>query len=85
MQFYDGTQLAVIPSDQGGGITYTQTNGSSTHFTPKDELPTIVREKFSQIPTVMKYLHANTDPLKVRNMPNSRTTTTTNHPMKHFR
>lgn len=50
MQFLDGTLIARIPPAQGGGITYTERNGVSTHFAVLDDLPLQVREKLSHLP-----------------------------------
>lgn len=56
VQFPDGSHVSVIPANQGGGITFTQTNGSSTHFSPQDDLPIVVREKLAQLPQVERQL-----------------------------
>lgn len=56
VQFPDGSHVSVIPPNQGGGITFTQTTGSSTHFSPQDDLPTVVREKLAQLPQVERQL-----------------------------
>ncbi|XP_028894049.2 serine/threonine-protein kinase PLK4 [Zeugodacus cucurbitae] len=56
VQFPDGSHVSVIPAKQGGGITYTQSNGSSTHFSPQDDLPIVVREKLAQLPQVERQL-----------------------------
>ncbi|KRK05388.1 uncharacterized protein Dyak_GE28385 [Drosophila yakuba] len=52
VQFYDGSVVSVIPSMQGGGITYTQPNGTSTHFGKDDDLPFPVRDRVGQIPNI---------------------------------
>ncbi|XP_012155666.1 serine/threonine-protein kinase PLK4 isoform X2 [Ceratitis capitata] len=56
VQFPDGSLVSVIPTNQGGGITFTQTSGSSTHFGPQDDLPFVVREKLAQLPQVERQL-----------------------------
>ncbi|EDW18870.1 uncharacterized protein Dmoj_GI13469 [Drosophila mojavensis] len=56
VQFYDGSVISVIPESQGGGITYTQPNGVSTHFPNHDDLPLAVRERVSQLPQVQMKL-----------------------------
>ncbi|TDG42085.1 hypothetical protein AWZ03_011487 [Drosophila navojoa] len=56
VQFYDGSVISVIPETQGGGITYTQPNGVSTHFPSHDDLPLAVRERVSQLPQVQMKL-----------------------------
>ncbi|XP_067612634.1 serine/threonine-protein kinase PLK4 [Eurosta solidaginis] len=56
VQFPDGSHISVIPTTQGGGITFTQTNGLSTHFSPQDDLPFVVREKLAQLPQVERQL-----------------------------
>ncbi|XP_017072409.1 serine/threonine-protein kinase PLK4 isoform X2 [Drosophila eugracilis] len=52
VQFYDGSVISVIPNIQGGGITFTQANGNSTHFGKDDDLPFAVRDRISQIPAI---------------------------------
>lgn len=61
VQFYDGSVVSVIPSMQGGGITYTQPNGTSTHFGKDDDLPFPVRDRVGQIPNIQ--LKLKTAPL----------------------
>nr|7RL3_A Chain A, Serine/threonine-protein kinase PLK4 [Drosophila melanogaster]7RL3_B Chain B, Serine/threonine-protein kinase PLK4 [Drosophila melanogaster] len=61
VQFYDGSVVSVIPSMQGGGITYTQPNGTSTHFGKGDDLPFPVRDRVGQIPNIQ--LKLKTAPL----------------------
>ncbi|KAH8258888.1 hypothetical protein KR038_012154 [Drosophila bunnanda] len=56
VQFYDGSVISVIPDNQGGGVTYTQTNGNSTHFVKDDDLPFAVRDRISQLPQVQLML-----------------------------
>ncbi|XP_054734830.1 serine/threonine-protein kinase PLK4 [Anastrepha obliqua] len=56
VQFPDGSHISVIPALQGGGITFTQTNGLSTHFGPQDDLPFSVREKLAKLPQVERQL-----------------------------
>ncbi|XP_055383593.1 serine/threonine-protein kinase PLK4 [Condylostylus longicornis] len=59
IQFYDSTKLSVIPTSIGGGITFTNSNGSSTHYANVENLPKLVREKYSNVPTVIKHLKCN--------------------------
>ncbi|XP_016925999.3 serine/threonine-protein kinase PLK4 [Drosophila suzukii] len=61
VQFYDGSVVSVIPHTQGGGITYTQPNGTSTHFGKDDDLPFAVRDRISQMPNIQ--LKLKTAPL----------------------
>ncbi|EDV40833.1 uncharacterized protein Dana_GF10707 [Drosophila ananassae] len=61
VQFYDGSVVSIIPDIQGGGVTYTQSNGISTHFGKDDDLPFTVREKLSQLPHIQ--LKLKTAPL----------------------
>ncbi|XP_017042337.1 serine/threonine-protein kinase PLK4 [Drosophila ficusphila] len=61
IQFYDGSVVSVIPHMQGGGITFTQPNGTSTHFAKDDDLPFSVRDRISQIPNIQ--LKLKTAPL----------------------
>ncbi|XP_016959402.1 serine/threonine-protein kinase PLK4 [Drosophila biarmipes] len=61
VQFYDGSVVSVIPHSQGGGITYTQPNGASTHFGKDDDLPFAVRDRISQITNIQ--LKLKTAPL----------------------
>ncbi|KAH8295787.1 hypothetical protein KR018_009075 [Drosophila ironensis] len=61
VQFYDGSLVSVIPDFQGGGITYTQSNGVSTHFGKDDDLPFAVRERLNQLPHIQ--LRLKTAPL----------------------
>ncbi|XP_030573119.1 serine/threonine-protein kinase PLK4 [Drosophila novamexicana] len=56
VQFLDGSVISVIPEAQGGGITYTQSNGVSTHFPDHDDLPLSVRDRLSQLPQVQMKL-----------------------------
>ncbi|KAM8708019.1 hypothetical protein ACLKA7_015053 [Drosophila subpalustris] len=56
VQFYDGSVISVIPEAQGGGVTYTQPNGVSTHFPDHDDLPLAVRDRLSQLPQVQMKL-----------------------------
>ncbi|XP_034480295.1 serine/threonine-protein kinase PLK4 [Drosophila innubila] len=56
VQFYDGSVISVIPEAQGGGVTYTQPNGVSTHFPDHDDLPLSVRDRLSQLPQVQMKL-----------------------------
>lgn len=55
----DGSRLSVIQPDQGGGITYTHTNGIQSHYTATDSLPETVRDRLKQIPIVIKHLMAH--------------------------
>ncbi|KAH8373522.1 hypothetical protein KR009_012404, partial [Drosophila setifemur] len=52
VQFYDGSVVSIIPDIQGGGITYTQPNGLSTHFGRDDDLPFAVRDRICQLPHI---------------------------------
>lgn len=54
--YSDGSRLAVVLSEHGGGITFTQTNGSQCHYTNRDDPPPLVRMKLQQIPNVLKCL-----------------------------
>ncbi|EDW39537.1 GL11903 [Drosophila persimilis] len=56
VQFYDGSMVSVIPKVQGGGITYTQANGLSTHFGNNDDLPFAVRDRINQMPQLQMKL-----------------------------
>lgn len=56
----DGSRLAVKQPEQGGGVIYSQINGSQCHYTARDELPDVVRTKLTQIPIVIKHLMAHT-------------------------
>ncbi|KAH8419639.1 hypothetical protein KR222_011625, partial [Zaprionus bogoriensis] len=56
VQFYDGSVISVIPEAQGGGVTYTQPSGVSTHFPDHDDLPLTVRDRLSQLPQVQMKL-----------------------------
>lgn len=56
MTYVDGSRLSVIQREQGGGITFTQTNGIQSHYTETDSPPETVRERLFQIPTVFKHL-----------------------------
>ncbi|XP_030375215.1 serine/threonine-protein kinase PLK4 isoform X2 [Scaptodrosophila lebanonensis] len=49
VQFYDGSVISVIPTSQGGGITYTQPNGVSTHFSDNEDLPMIVTDRLTKL------------------------------------
>lgn len=55
----DGSRLSVIQAEQGGGITFTHTNGSQSYYTATDELPELVRTRLTQIPIVIKHLMAH--------------------------
>ncbi|XP_034108869.1 serine/threonine-protein kinase PLK4 [Drosophila albomicans] len=56
VQFYDGSVISVIPEAQGGGVTYTQPSGVSTHFPDHDDLPLAVRDRLAQLPQVQMKL-----------------------------
>ncbi|XP_036326217.1 serine/threonine-protein kinase PLK4-like isoform X2 [Rhagoletis pomonella] len=56
IQYPDGGHVSVIPANQGGGITFTQTSGLSTHFSTQDDLPFVVREKLAHLPQVERQL-----------------------------
>lgn len=56
VQFYDGSVISVIPESQGGGVTYTQPSGVSTHFPDNDDLPLAVRDRLAQLPQVQMKL-----------------------------
>lgn len=58
----DGSRLAVGLSGHGGGITFTQTNGSQCHYTNRDDPPQLVRTKLEQMPNVLKCLMENSNP-----------------------
>lgn len=60
--YQDGSRLAVGLPEQGGGITFTQTNGSQCHYTIRDDPPPLVRMKLEQIPNVLKCLMENNNP-----------------------
>lgn len=45
----DGSLLARIPKEQGGGITFTERNGISSHFATLDDLPIQVRDKLTHL------------------------------------
>lgn len=57
--YSDGSRLSVIQPDQGGGVTYTHTNGSQLHYTATESLPDTVRDRLTQIPIVIKHLMAH--------------------------
>lgn len=59
--YSDGSQLSVMQPDHGRGITYTQMNGNSSHYTDND-LPEVVRIKLTQMPIVIKHLMAHKSP-----------------------
>lgn len=62
----DGSRLAVKQPENGGGVTFTQTNGSQCHYTSKDELPEVVRVRLTQMPIVIKQLmHQNTSSMPI--------------------
>ncbi|TMW51573.1 hypothetical protein DOY81_003360 [Sarcophaga bullata] len=56
VQYQDGSLISLIPTAQGGGITYTHTTGVSTHFGPHDDLPLQVRDKMTHISTIERLL-----------------------------
>lgn len=58
----DGSRLAVKQPEQGGGIIFSQMNGTQYHYTARDELPEIVRNKLTHIPTVITHLIAHRNP-----------------------
>lgn len=64
----DGTRLAVKQPEHGGGggITFTQCNGSQCHYTARDEVPDVVRVRLTQMPIVIKQLmNQNTTPMQL--------------------
>lgn len=63
--YQDGSRLALRPPDLGGGITFTQMNGSTCHYnTTSDEytLPDVVRNRLNQMEIVVKYLMFHNNP-----------------------
>lgn len=62
----DNSRLAVKQPEQGGGITYTEPNGSQCHYTAREmvhiELPDMVRDRLKQIPIVINHLMAHNSP-----------------------
>lgn len=59
VQYHDGSMLSVIPQEMGGGIEFTFNGGLRNHYGPKEELPELVRNKLSEIPSVIKHLMDN--------------------------
>ncbi|XP_055856439.1 serine/threonine-protein kinase PLK4 [Episyrphus balteatus] len=57
IQYHDGSHISVIPQEQGGGITFTQSCGTSTHFAHHEDLPHLVREKLNDLPLVTRHLN----------------------------
>lgn len=60
--YQDGSRLAVKQPEHGGGVTFTQINGTRCHYTARDELPEVVRVKLTQIPIVIQHLIAHNSP-----------------------
>lgn len=60
--YQDGSRLGVKQPEHGGGVTFTQSNGSQCHYTAKDELPEVVRIRLQQIPVVIKCLMKHNSP-----------------------
>ncbi|XP_055903929.1 serine/threonine-protein kinase PLK4 [Eupeodes corollae] len=96
IQYHDGSNISVIPQEQGGGITFTQSCGTSTHFAHHDDLPHLVREKLNDLPLVMKHLNNASDARRLQRDFHPSTPQTaklqqpshlqqTNHQMKYFR
>lgn len=56
VSYQDGSKLSVIPEDQGGGVTYAEYGGINKHYSDKDELPKVIRDKLEQIPLIIKHL-----------------------------
>lgn len=55
----DGSRLSVTQPEHGGGVIFTQMNGTQTHYTATDELPELVRIRLTQVPIVIKHLMAH--------------------------
>ncbi|XP_055594774.1 serine/threonine-protein kinase PLK4 [Uranotaenia lowii] len=62
VQFADGAALALIPLEQGGGVTFSPGPGSPLqHYATAEQddlLPPLLREKIELMPTVLRELHA---------------------------
>lgn len=56
VEYHDGTRMCVLAQAQGGGITWTDASGLTKYYTPKDELPHLVRERLAGLPMVVKHL-----------------------------
>ncbi|XP_031631737.1 serine/threonine-protein kinase PLK4 [Contarinia nasturtii] len=60
--YQDGSRLALHTPEQGGGITFTQMNGSTCHYNASNDdysIPEIVRNRLNQMEIVVKYLMAH--------------------------
>lgn len=55
----DGSRLSVIQPEQGGGVTFKQSNGLQMRYNANDELPELVRTRLRQMPIVIKQLMAH--------------------------
>ncbi|KAI9587949.1 serine/threonine-protein kinase PLK4 [Glossina fuscipes] len=94
LKFYDGSIISKIPREQGGGVTFTQSNGLSTHFNLQDDLPLQVRDKLSYLSLAERQLKLSTADCISNDMTNHTThnlnympirTEPFIHPMKFFR
>uniref|UniRef100_A0A1A9WBS4 Serine/threonine-protein kinase PLK4 n=1 Tax=Glossina brevipalpis TaxID=37001 RepID=A0A1A9WBS4_9MUSC len=94
VKFSDGSLISKVPREQGGGVTFTQNNGISTHFNLQDDLPLQVRDKLSYLSLAERQLKlstanctsediANDTPNNLNYMPLRAEPYV--HPMKYFR
>lgn len=56
VEYHDDTRMCVLAQSQGGGITWTEVSGMTRYYTPKDELPHLVRERLAGVPMIVKQL-----------------------------
>lgn len=51
--YFDGSQLTVVQPSQGGGVKFTKSDGKKIQYTAEDILPNDIRERLTQIQTVI--------------------------------
>ncbi|XP_053685006.1 serine/threonine-protein kinase PLK4 [Sabethes cyaneus] len=65
VHFLDGAALSLIPTEQGGGVTFSPSPGSPLqHYATQADatLPQALREKIASIPQVLRQLNATAAP-----------------------
>ncbi|XP_062561172.1 serine/threonine-protein kinase PLK4 [Armigeres subalbatus] len=61
VQFLDGATLSLIPTEQGGGVTFSPAAGSPLqHYSSADDalLPSILRQKIDHMPAILRMLNS---------------------------
>ncbi|XP_055530528.1 serine/threonine-protein kinase PLK4 isoform X2 [Wyeomyia smithii] len=65
VHFLDGAALSLIPTEQGGGVTFSPSSGSPLqHYATQDDasLPRALRDKIASMPHILRQLNATVAP-----------------------